>query len=280
MMSIKKHRMLKLVLIYIFITIITIALISPFLWMLSTSLKGKTEIFSETPSWIPKKITFENYKSIWTEYSLPIYFKNSVIVAIGTTMISLLISIFLAYGVSRFKFVGRNAITSTLLLTQMFPPVLLIIPIFMLFIDLRLIDTYSALIITYCTFAIPFATLMLKSYFDGLPESLEEAALIDGCTPVSALFRIVVPLAIPGIVAVGLFSFILSWQEFMFALTLTRTTNMRTIPVGLNMLIGFREVLWGPLMAGSVIVTLPVVILFLYFQAYLVSGMTMGAVKG
>ncbi len=279
-MSIKKHRVLKLVLIYIFITIITMALIFPFLWMLSTSLKGKTEIFSETPSWIPKKITFENYKSIWTEYPFPIYFKNSVIVAIGTTMVSLLISIFLAYGVSRFKFAGRNTITSTLLLTQMFPPVLLIIPIFMLFIDLKLIDTYPALIITYCTFAIPFSTLMLKSYFDGLPESLEEAALIDGCTPVSALFRIVVPLAAPGIVAVGLFSFILSWQEFMFALTLTRTTSMRTIPVGINMLIGFREVLWGPLMAGSVIVTLPVVILFLYFQTYLVSGMTMGAVKG
>jgi multiple sugar transport system permease protein len=247
--------------------------------MVSTSIKGPTEIFSPTPNWIPKKITFEHYRTIWTETPFPTYFKNSLFVSIATTAITLLIGTFLAYGISRFRFRGRKLIANTLVVTQMFPLVLMIIPIFLIFIRLALLNTHTALIISYCTFALPFATLMLKSYFDALPPDLEEAALIDGCTHISALFRIVLPLSAPGIAAVGLFAFILAWQEFLIALTLTRTTDMRTLPVGISMMIGFREILWGPLMAGSVIIALPVVILFTYFQKYLISGLTMGAVK-
>lgn len=266
--------------VYIAITFFTLMLIFPFFWMFSTSLKGPEEIFSEEINWIPEKISIQNYDYIWNETPFPVYLKNSLIVSVATTLISLLISTFLAYGISRYRFWGRQLVSNTLLLTQMFPPVLLLIPIFKVFIKLGLLNTYAALVITYCTFAIPFSALMLKSFFDSLPKELEEAAMIDGCTPISALFRIVLPLSAPGIAAVGLFSFILSWQEFLFALTLTRTTEMRTLPVGINMLVGFREVLWGPLMAGSTLVTLPVVILFVYFQKYLISGMTMGAVKG
>lgn len=247
--------------------------------MVSTSLKGPTEIFSPNPNWIPKKITFEHYRTIWNETPFPTYFKNSMIVAVATSAITLLIGTFLAYGLARYRFRGRRVLENTLIITQMFPLVLMIIPIFLIFIRLSLLNTYTALIIAYCTFALPFATLMLKSYFEALPPDLEEAALIDGCTPVSALFRVVLPLSAPGIAAVGLFAFILAWQEFLIALTITRTTDMRTLPVGISMMIGFREVLWGPLMAGSVIIALPVVILFTYFQKYLISGLTMGAVK-
>ncbi|NMB11229.1 MAG: carbohydrate ABC transporter permease [Firmicutes bacterium] len=270
---------LKRIFTYVALSIITFGFIFPFLWMVSTSIKGPTEIFSPTPNWIPKKITFEHYRTIWTETPFPTYFKNSLFVSIATTAITLLIGTFLAYGISRFRFRGRKLIANTLVVTQMFPLVLMIIPIFLIFIRLALLNTHTALIISYCTFALPFATLMLKSYFDALPPDLEEAALIDGCTHISALFRIVLPLSAPGIAAVGLFAFILAWQEFLIALTLTRTTDMRTLPVGISMMIGFREILWGPLMAGSVIIALPVVILFTYFQKYLISGLTMGAVK-
>ena len=278
-MTRKQRFYLKRVFTYTALGVVTVGLLFPFLWMVSTSLKGPTEIFSPNPNWIPKKITFEHYRTIWNETPFPTYFKNSMIVAVATSAITLLIGTFLAYGLARYRFRGRRVLENTLIITQMFPLVLMIIPIFLIFIRLSLLNTYTALIIAYCTFALPFATLMLKSYFEALPPDLEEAALIDGCTPVSALFRLVLPLSAPGIAAVGLFAFILAWQEFLIALTITRTTDMRTLPVGISMMIGFREVLWGPLMAGSVIIALPVVILFTYFQKYLISGLTMGAVK-
>ena len=278
-MTRKQRFYLKRVFTYTALGVVTVGLLFPFLWMVSTSLKGPTEIFSPNPNWIPKKITFEHYRTIWNETPFPTYFKNSMIVAVATSAITLLIGTFLAYGLARYRFRGRRVLENTLIITQMFPLVLMIIPIFLIFIRLSLLNTYTALIIAYCTFALPFATLMLKSYFEALPPDVDEAALFDGCSPVSALFRLVLPLSAPGIAAVGLFAFILAWQEFLIALTITRTTDMRTLPVGISMMIGFREVLWGPLMAGSVIIALPVVILFTYFQKYLISGLTMGAVK-
>lgn len=275
----RSHRLLRRVATYTALSVITILLMFPFLWMVSTSLKSPGEMFGADFTWWPKAPTVEHYRTIWTETPFPTYFKNSVIVSIATTVTTLLFGVFFAYGLSRYRFRGRNFLVNTLYATQMFPLVLMIIPIFMVFIRLGLLNTYTALVIAYCTFALPFGTLMLKTYFDALPKDLENAALIDGCTPISALFRVVLPLSAPGIAAVGLFAFILSWQEFLVALTLTRTTDMRTMPVGLNMMIGFREVLWGPLMAGSVIVAVPVVVLFIYFQKHLIRGLTMGAVK-
>ncbi len=276
----KKNYYLRMVFIYTTITIVTLILVFPFVWMVSTSLKTSNEIFTVVPKWIPDNITLENYRSLLNETPFLTYFKNSTIVAISTTLITLIISTFFAYGLSRFKFRGRSIFLNMLLVSQMFPLVLLIIPIFLIFIQLNMMNTYISLVLAYCTFAIPFSTLMLKSYFDGLPGELEEAALIDGCTPLSVIFRVVVPLAAPGIAAVGLFAFILSWQEFVFALTLTNTDDMRTLPVGISLMVGNREVLWGQLMAASVFVTIPVVIVFIYFQKYLISGMTMGSVKG
>lgn len=279
-LTIKRERVINKMLIYFSITIITIILVFPFIWMLSTSLKDKTEIFSIVPKLIPNNITFENYKRMWFDFKFYIYLKNSIIVSIFTTIISLIISTFLSYGLSRFKFRGKTVIFNLLILTQMFPLPLLIITIYIKFVDFKLVDSLLGLIITYFTFAVPFSTLILKSYFDALPYELEEAAAIDGCSPISTIFKIIIPLSAPGIVAVGLFSFILSWQEFMMALTLIRTTEMRTLPVAINMMIGVREIFWGPLMAGTTVVTLPVVIVFIYVQKHIISGLTMGAVKG
>lgn len=280
MMKRHRHELLGKAGIYVGVTAITLLLAFPFVWMVSTSLKDKTEMFSAQPTLFPKVVTWENYRSMWVDYNFAPYLKNSLIVAVSTTLISLLVATFLAYGISRFKFRGKKVVFNLLILTQMFPLPLLIITIYVVFARLGLIDSRAGLIISYCTFAIPFATMMLKSYFDGLPLELEEAAAIDGCNPFSTIFRVVIPLSAPSIAAMGLFSFILAWQEFMMSLTLIRSPALRTLPVGITLMVGFRDIMWGPLMAGTVVVTLPVVALFIYFQKYLITGMTMGAVKG
>ena len=208
------------------------------------------------------------------------YVKNSMIVATATTAISLLFATFFAYGVSRFRFRGKVMVFNLLILTQMFPLPLMIITIYVAFARIGLNNSLPGLVIAYCTFSIPFATLMLKSYFDGLPLELEESASIDGCNPIQTIFRIVLPLSAPAVAAMGLFSFILAWQEFMMSLTLINSTALRTLPVGIALMVGYREIMWGPLMAGTVVITVPVVVLFVYFQKYLITGMTMGAVKG
>lgn len=266
--------------IYIGITIITLLLVFPFLWMVCTALKDRSEMFASVPTFLPKTLTFENFRAMWFDYKFYNYLRNSIIVTFSTTLISILFSTFMAYGISRFRFRGRTAVFDLLILTQMFPTPLLILTIYVTFANIGLIDSHLGLVISYCTFAIPFATMMLKSSFDGLPVELEEAASIDGCSVLGTIFKIVLPISAPAIVAMGLFCFILSWQEFMMALTLIRTTDMRTLPVGIQMMVGFRDIMWGPLMAGTTAVTLPVVCLFIFFQKYLVTGMTMGAVKG
>lgn len=265
---------------YTAISLITLFFIFPFIWMMSTSFKPVTEIFTPVPTIIPKVSTAANYVYIWTKTIFPTTLKNSMIIAASTTAITLIFSIFFAYGLARFRFKGRTLVLNLLILTQMFPLSLLIIVIFTIFVKLNLIDNYIALIISHCTFAIPFSTMMLKSYFDDLPIELEEAAAIDGCTPYSTIFKIIIPLSAPAIVAMGIFSFILSWQEYMMSLSLIRSEAMRTVPVQLSFMIGFMEVQWGPLMAGATVFTLPVVIVFVFFQKYMISGMTMGAVKG
>ena len=276
----QKSEAIKKSLIYISITAITLLLVFPFIWMVSTSLKDKTEMFSVVPNLFPKNPTFENYNTMWVVNKFYVYLKNSVIVATLTTVFSVMIATFLAYGISRFKFRGKRSVFNLMVLTQMFPMPLLIITIYVEFANMNLMNSRLGLVIAYCTFAIPFATMMLKTYFDGLPFELEEAAAIDGCNPFGTIFRIVIPLAAPAIAAMGLFSFILAWQEFMMGLTLISDTDFRTMPVAISMMVGFREVFWGPLMAGTTVVTLPVVVLFIYFQKYLISGMTLGAVKG
>lgn len=267
-------------LLYLTITFIIGLLVFPFVWMISTALKTSGEMFGANPTIIPINPTLDNFRVLWNDYNFLVYLRNSTVVSSATTLISLLFATFLAYGISRFKFRGKVAAFNLLILTQMFPLPLMIITIYVVFARIGFIDTLAGLVIAYCTFAIPFATLMLKSYFDGLPFELEESAAIDGCNPFQTIFRIVVPLSTPAIAAMGLFSFILAWQEFMMSLTLIRSADLRTLPVAITLLVGFREIMWGPLMAATVVITLPVVVLFIYFQKYLISGMTMGAVKG
>lgn len=279
-MTKKKKNIINKSFIYFAITVITLILDFPFIWMVSTSLKDSVEMFSENPTFLPKKLSFTNYISLLKEYDFMTYLKNSILVSVSTTLVALLFATFMAYGISRFKFRGKNVISSALILTQMFPLPLIILTIYITFVKIGLYNSRFGLVLAYCTFALPFCTMMLRSYFDGLPVELEEAAAIDGCGPFATIFRIVLPLAAPSIVAMGLFAFILSWQELMMSMTLIHSADLRTAPVAISMMVGFRNIVWGPLMAASVVVSVPVVILFIYFQKYLISGMTMGAVKG
>lgn len=276
----RRRRLIKQFIVVSLLIIVVVVLLFPFLWMVSTSLKPPEEVFTPRPRWIPLNPTLQNFVHILGETSFPRYFLNSVVVAFVTMLLALVVTVFAGYALSRYRFRGKQAFSLWLLVSQMFPPMLLVIPIFVLMLKLGLYNTYASLIITYGTFALPFSTWMLKAYFDTVPLDLEEAAMVDGCTRLQALARVVLPLAAPGIVTVALFVFILAWQEYMFALTLTRTTDMRTLPVGISLFLGEYRVLWGSLMAGSVVVTAPVILLFSYLQRYIVEGLTLGAVKG
>lgn len=274
------RRKIRQIIVIVLLSIVVIGLIFPFVWMLSTAFKPPEEIFTERPRWIPENPTYQNFFHILKETAFPRYFLNSVLVAFITMVVALVATVFAGYALSRYNFRGKGAFSLWLLVSQMFPPVLLIIPIFVFMLKLGLVNTYASLIITYATFALPFSTWMLKAYFDTVPMDLEDAAKVDGCNQIQALARVTLPLAAPGIVTVALFIFILAWQEYMFALTLTRTTEMRTLPVGISLFLGEYRVLWGSLMAGSVVVTAPVVVFFVYLQRYIVQGLTLGAVKG
>lgn len=204
---------------------------------------------------------------------------NSLIVAVGTVILGLLVSVTAAYAFSRFRFRGRRVLMLQFLLVNMFPVVLLILPLFIMMRWLGILDTHLALILANATVAIPFAVWMLTSYINAIPRSLDEAAMIDGCSRLSALRRVVLPLALPGIISTGIYIFITAWNEYLYALTLTGR-NVRTVTVAIQTLIGEFQIEWGLLAAGGIIGALPVVLLFLVVQRRLVGGLTQGAVKG
>jgi ABC-type glycerol-3-phosphate transport system permease component len=205
---------------------------------------------------------------------------NSIIVSIFTMLISLISAILAGYGISRFKFKGRTLFSVVLIVVQMFPAMLLLIPLYIIMQKMGLINTHLSMIIAYTTFAMPFCTWMIKGYFDTIPEQLEEAARIEGYGRLRILIHIVIPLSAPGIVTVAMFAFVLSWQEYLYALTFARTEEMRTLTVGLSLMQGQHgSVNWGEIMAGSVIACIPGLVLFMYLEKYLVKGFTMGALK-
>ncbi len=262
------------------IFVMTIVLILPFLWMISTSYKEADEVFQEVPKWLPRTFSFHNYVNIWNRGYFKTYFVNSLIVSFATMGISLVVAMFAGYGISRFRFHGRTLFSVILIVVQMFPSMLLLIPMYMIMSRMGLLNTHLSMIVAYTTFAMPFCTWMIKGYFDTIPVTLEDAARIDGCGRLRILFEIIMPLAAPGIVTVAMFAFILSWQEYMYALTFARTEDMRTITVGIALMQGQHgSVDWGQIMAGSVLACLPGLLLFTYLEKYLVQGYTMGAVK-
>jgi multiple sugar transport system permease protein len=251
----------------------------PVLWMFFVSLKSNMEIFSLPPKLLPKVWTIKSYLTIFSTPAKVRFFLNSYLVASVVVVLSLFIAILSGYSFSRYKFKGKKILNMFIIATQTVPPITLIIPYFGIIVALRLYDTYFALILTYMVFTLPYAILMMTGYFNTLPKALDEAVMVDGGSNFFALWRVLVPNAVPGIVATGVYTFILSWNEFLFALTLTKSTEMRTVPIGIQQLMGQHAYEWNEMMAMGILGSLPVLILYLAAQRYFIAGMTSGAVK-
>jgi len=253
--------------------------LTPVLWMVSTSLKERTELFSDPPLLWPESPSLTAFRSVFTDYPFADYITNSLVVVLTATAISLVFSTLAGYGLSRFHFSGRGAFLGFLLLSQMFPSVMLVIPYFKIMKTAGLLDSRLGLIVTYISFTIPFCTWMMYGYFRSIPRDLDEAASIDGCGPARTFITVILPLALPGMVATAVYAFITGWNEYLFALILTNSETQKTLPVGIGQLIGQYKVEWNELMAASIYSTIPLMLFFLFLQRYLISSLTAGAVK-
>jgi multiple sugar transport system permease protein len=251
----------------------------PVLWMLSSSFKSNTEIFEYPPRLVTDSFSLGAYRAIVDDPTKLRFFFNSYVVAISVTLLSLLVAVFAAYAFSRFDFPFKRALNVVIVSVQAVPPITLLIPYFGLMVTLRLYDTYQGLILTHLVFTLPYAIIMMTGYFNTLPRELDEAVRVDGGGAMTALWRILVPISIPGLISVGIYTFMISWNEYLFALTLTRTEDMRTVPIGIALLMGQHSYEWNEMMAMSILGSIPVLALFLFFQRYFLGGMTAGAVK-
>ncbi|MCX6090461.1 MAG: carbohydrate ABC transporter permease [Candidatus Atribacteria bacterium] len=267
-------------LVYPLVIFLLLVLLFPFFVMISTSLKPVKEVYANPPHWIPQTIHLTNFSDIWGKYPLGSYFKNSFIVAVGTTIINMLLCIPAAYAIARLRFVGKNFMMYLFLIVQMFSPLIVVISLFKVISRLGLLDNLLALILTNGVFTLAFAIWLLSGYFRGIPKEIEEAALIDGCSRFQTITRILLPIAMPGVVTTVIYTFISAWNEFMFALTFITSMEKRPLTLGLYNFIGRWAVQWQYLMAAAFLALIPVVILFMLIERELVQGLAGGAVKG
>ena len=254
--------------------------ILPIYWTVKISVTPQNLLYSEGIKLWPSHVTMENYVTVLRASDFPRFFLNSLIVSISTALVVTAVASLAGYALSRFRFKGKALVSLVLLLTQTFPLVMVIPPIFRIMSQLGLTDNLYGLIVIYTAFNIAFATFLMQSFFDGVPKDLEEAAMIDGCTRVTALRRIILPLTLPGMGATVAFVFTAAWSELLFALMLINSDSQKTFSVGLLTFIGKFAVDWGQMMAASVMALIPVCIFFAFLQRYLVTGLTAGAVKG
>ncbi|KAA2255979.1 carbohydrate ABC transporter permease [Solihabitans fulvus] len=265
------------------LTLLTLFTVTPLYVMVTSSVKPLQDVQSAF-RWLPSRLTLRPYLDIWRTVPLARYFVNSAVVSVSATVLSVLVAVFAAYAISRYRFPGRRLFSVTVLSTQMFPGILFLLPLFLIFVSIGnstgviLTGSRLGLILTYLTFSLPFSIWMLVGYFDGIPRDLDEAAKVDGAGPLGALFRVVIPAAVPGIVAVAVYAFMTAWGEVLFASVLT-TNDTRTLAVGLRGYAAQVDVFWNQVMAASLVVSVPVVAGFLLLQRHLVAGLTAGATK-
>jgi len=256
----------------------------PLYTIVITSLKPLRDV-QAVWRWVPSQVTLRPYLEMWETVPLARYFLNSLIISTCSTVIAVLIAILAAYAISRYRFRGRQPFRFLILSTEMFPGILFLLPLFIIFVNIeqiigiKLYGSYTGLVITYLTFALPFSIWMLVGFFDTIPRELEEAAMVDGATAFGALFRILIPLSTPGIIAVGIFAFLTAWGEVLFASVLT-DEGTRTLAIGLQGYSTRSDVYWNQLMAASIVVSVPVVAAFLALQRYFVQGIAATGVKG
>ncbi len=275
---IKKHDLLYFILLLPFL----VYSLFPFWWMLMTSIKKNSELYdlSSNPFWVRDGVTIEHYSYLLKDTLFPVWMKNSLIVGVVTTAISVAVSILAAYALARLQFRGASFLALGIFAVYLIPRTLLFIPLAQVIGLLGISDSLFALIFTYPSFMVPFSTWMLLSYFKGIPKEIEECAMIDGCSRLQAVFKVVLPMAIPGVITSTLFCFLNAWQEFIYAVTFISTSSKKTAPVGVvGELVRGDVYYWGSLMAAALLASIPVVIVFSFLMDYYVSGLTAGAVK-
>lgn len=270
---------LRRIFLYLIAIVIVTWCIGPFVWTIITSVKPAYELASLPPI-LPSKLTFMHFFRIFSGRHFERYIINSLVVATLTTGICLLVGAPAAYALTRLKGKITGIILIVVLGVSMFPEISIVSPLFLILRSLNLINTYPALVFPYITFAMPLTLWILVSYFRELPKQLEEAAEIDGCTPLQGFMKIIVPLAAPGMFTTAILVFIFAWNEFLFALTFTRTIERQTIPVGIAMLPVMYHVPWGSISAASTVVTVPLIVMVFIFQKRIIRGLTAGAIKG
>jgi len=265
---------------YAFILAIIVFTISPIVWTFLTSLKPEADIITTQMQYIPQRVTLDNYSNLWSRTNFSALIGNSLITTIMTLLICLTFGTLASYSLSRYRFRGRSALLMFYLVIRMFPVVLLIVPLFIVLRNLKLLDSQFGLALAYSTFLLPLCVWMMKGFFDAVPPDLEDAARVDGCTRLEALYRIVLPLVRSGLVATAIFVAISAWNEYLFALMLTTSQRSRTWPVGLQLMIGEFQLPWGTFSAGGIISIVPVIIFFAFIQQSIIRGITAGAIKG
>jgi len=270
----------KNTLIMILLGLIVLYSVFPIVWTLITSFKPESDIVTNELQYIPENFTLSNYSAIWTRSGYPRLIANSLQVTLITMVICMTLGILAAYSLSRYQFKVRNQILLFYLVIRMFPVVLMIVPLWIMMRYFGLLNTHLGLAIAYTTFLLPLCVWMMKSFFDAIPPDLEDSARIDGCSRLTALFYVVLPLARGGLMATAIFIGIAAWNEYLFALMFTNSQDSQTWPVGLALMVGEFQLPWGALSAGGIISIFPVILLFSLVQQTLVKGLTSGAVKG
>ena len=275
----RRKALLKSASIHLVLIVACVIAVYPFLRVVSISLRPGVSLLSTSLALIPEGATLDNYRTLIFDKDFTIWLWNSLIVSVATVLIGLLLAATAAYAFSRWKFPGRRQGLVFLLLTQMLPPGMLLLPIYIMVVRLNLFNTYTGMIIAYSVGSVPFSIWLLKGYYDTIPKELEEAALVDGADPLITFYRIVLPLAAPALAIAGLFSFMTAWNEYMMARVMLQKASMFTWPLGFQRLRDQFTTQWGIFSAASVLVAIPVMLLFLYSSKWLISGLTLGGLK-
>ncbi|NIO04794.1 MAG: ABC transporter permease subunit [Proteobacteria bacterium] len=265
--------------VWVFLIVVCLYCLFPFAWMFSTSLKTESEAFKIPPTWIPIDLTVDSYIGIWVRKNFGTYFFNSTVISLSTALLSTFFGALAGYGFSRFFFNGRRFLIGFFLATQMLPGVLLVGPYFRILSKVGLYDTRTGLVIAFLTICLPFSTWMMKGFIDKVPDELDQAAMVDGCSRMGIFFKIILPIVAPGMVATILFGFLLAWGDLLWALCLTSSEPMITVTLGIARTVGEFRIIWPMLMAGSLVGGMPAIILYIFLQRLLVQGLTAGAVK-
>ena len=251
----------------------------PIYWMLLSSLRTQSALFSAPTLW-PRNLTLASYRTLLILTDYPTQFRNSLIVATSVLIITLAVSIVVAYVLTRFRVPGKSFIVSGILYAYMFPPMLLAIPLYSFFVAIGIADSLLGLVIAHCTLTLPLAIWLLWGFFKSMPFELEEAARVDGCTRLGSFLRVVLPLSMPGIITAGVFTFLLSWTDYVYALVIITSDKHETLPLGIATMFGSFDLRWGEAMAGATLIVIPLFVMFAFLSRFFIQGMSAGAVKG